>query len=558
MVSLVETAEYTNGVDRTAPFVPLDLTLACNTSYDDISANILVNSRRALPWVQDTKPHERVAVLVGGGPSLADTVEGIRSASAAGHQIFALNGAEKWLSRHGIPVDYQVVIDSRQKNIEFVRGSWARGFYLASQCHPDLFDEIGSAAGVTLMHMAGCGVDESELQICGGITVGLSAMSLVYALGYREVHLFGYDSSDREGDGHAYAQAEDGAESKRVEVWCGGRKFVAQPALIGQARVFPQWASLFLQHGVSLHVHGSGLLPTIAEEMQRPIPEDAACYDLGKAPASWDFLCWLVRAEMEKRQRGCDKPLRVAIMPGPKDGFRDDDLPGDKAARQQMLDNVMRPAIAMIGAVEDFEAYRGHELPYSLRAVSDMARRGIDVPKFVAPKGDAAWVEGWLGGLQAPIVITLREAEHWPLRNSNIEAWLAFARARAEEGEMVIFVRDTAHCGEQHLDGFPTCPMASQHVGIRAALYARAKVNLFVCNGPMAFAMFGERPFLIFKQLSEGYPCGPDFWRESIGVEVGFQYPWARADQRLIWADDTLDEIEKAWAALTAFLEKEK
>lgn len=556
MAGLAEHVGYTNGVDGSASFVPLDLTLACNTSYDEIFSNVRANSRRALPWVQDCAPHQRVAVLVGGGPSLEGTLDGIKGASEAGHDIFALNGAERWLSDRAVRVDYQVVIDSRQKNIGFVRGSRARAFYLASQCHPDIFDEVG-VSGVTLMHMSGTGAGDDQLQICGGITVGLSAMSLVYALGYREVHLFGYDSSDRAGECHAYAQAEDGAESRRVEVVFNGKTYLGQPALIGQARAFPAWAKLMMEGGVFLHVHGSGLLPDMAAAMQEPVPDDAACYDLGDAPASWDFMWWLLRAEMEKRLRGCDKPLRVCFMPGPREGFRADTLPMDASARQAMLENVLKPSLAMIGAVEDFEAYKGHQYPYSLRPVSDMARRGMTVPRFQPSAYDLEWIDGWLGDGPAPIVITLREAEHWPQRNSNLRAWEVFATRRENEGERIIFVRDTDKA-DSPLGVFTICPIAAIDVGIRAALYARAKANLFVCNGPMAFAIAGDRPYLIFKQFVEGYPCGPDFWRESIGVEPGGQYPWASPDQRLVWADDTLENIEKAWADLKALLGEEK
>lgn len=132
-----------------------------------------------------------------------------------------------------------------------------------------------------------------------------------------------------------------------------------------------------------------------------------------------------------------------------------------------------------------------------------------------------------------------------------MDAWLAFAERRRVEGENVIFVRDTAKADEE-LPPFLTCPQAAKDVGIRAALYHRAKVNLFVANGPIALAYFGARPFLIFKEIVEGSFSTAHAWRNQIGLEVGEQYPWTGPYQRLTWSDDTFENIEAAWHRLVA------
>jgi hypothetical protein len=80
------------------------------------------------------------------------------------------------------------------------------------------------------------------------------------------MHLYGYDSSDRDGESHAYAQAEAGAENERREVWCGRKKFVCSPAMYAQAQAFPEFAKLLADHGVVITVHGSGLLPEVARQ----------------------------------------------------------------------------------------------------------------------------------------------------------------------------------------------------------------------------------------------------------------------------------------------------
>ena len=44
-----------------------------------------------------------------------------------------------------------------------------------------------------------------------------------------------------------------------------------------------------------------------------------------------------------------------------------------------------------------------------------------------------------------------------------------------------------------------------------------------------------------------GYaPNTPKFWRDELGLEVGQQFPWARPDQRVIWAPDDYENLVKA------------
>jgi hypothetical protein len=99
----------------------------------------------------------------------------------------------------------------------------------------------------------------------------LTALALCYALGYRQMHLYGYDSSDRDGASHAYAQMESGAENDRRDIWFGRECFSCSPAMYAQAQAFPDFAALLANNGVTITVHGSGLLPTIARSVARQI-----------------------------------------------------------------------------------------------------------------------------------------------------------------------------------------------------------------------------------------------------------------------------------------------
>ncbi len=247
----------------------IEWTVVSNSPKEKVFANVTINSRRSVPWVKEVPAHDGHAVLVGGGPSVADTLSEIRQREAQGQDVFALNGTAGWLSQYGLMPKYQVLLDSRPQNRRFVRPIAAEQFLIASQCDPVIFDILADQE-VTLFHHAEDGIKEHfegrSILIGGGITVGLTAMALVYALGYRQLHLYGYDSSDREGESHAYAQAEAGAENDRRDIWVGRKRFSASPAMYAQAQAFPQFAQLLADRGCVITVHGSGLLPEVVKQ----------------------------------------------------------------------------------------------------------------------------------------------------------------------------------------------------------------------------------------------------------------------------------------------------
>lgn len=279
---------------------------------------------------------------------------------------------------------------------------------------------------------------------------------------------------------------------------------------------------------------------------------DYVCYNAARGPLNFDFIAWLVDAEMTRVREGAPAPLKVGFFWG-RDGKAGFGTP----RREQFFRNVVRPALALIGAVEDPAAVDGrHKSSYVLRDVSASAKRGETLPTFRASEIAIANMRQSLGG-RRPVVITLREADHWPARNSHLQSWFRFADEIERSGEFVIFVRDTAKVGERLGGGhqcYPTCSRASTELDMRMALYASAKVNLFTSNGPWSLALFSDRPWLMFVPVcgdDDPYrPNTPTFWRESSGVEQFGQYAWSRPDQRIVWSRTTpADDYETLVAA---------
>jgi hypothetical protein len=286
-------------------------------------------------------------------------------------------------------------------------------------------------------------------------------------------------------------------------------------------------------------------------------PADMVCFNLLQMAPSYDFMNWLAIAKMRMLKAGLPGPLKVGFFYGRiKDTWKDDDR------RPGMLENVCKPALKFVGAVEDERAVTGKSYDqFLLRSVTEAAKEGLEIPEFRASAEARAAVEAAHHGVP-PVVITLREATHWPHRNSNIVEWLKFARYLQGKGERIIFVRDTAKADEP-MPGyeFATSPKAARDIDFRLALYESSKCSLFAANGPWNLAVFGKWPWLMFNEALPDDPFEfnrPEGWKLHNGIDVGEQFPWTRPDQRIIWKPDTYANMRQAWDEFAQLLQKQE
>jgi len=307
----------------------LPVHLICNTSDEAIYSNIRENSANQLNWVKCVDAHDGVAVLCGGGPSLADTLDEIRWQAASGAKVFAMNGAAKFLADNGILPDYQVLIDARIETADLIGP--ARNHLFASQVHPECFKRMPSAQ---LWHLQVGNIEnefpdyESAYVLIGGAaSVGNTATCLAYAIGYRNLQIYGYDSSHREGEGHAYKQPlNDGDPCAHVVF--NGKEYIASLTMKLQAERFQETAKALQESGCKIEVHGSGLLPDMwntpveelseQEKYQRMWAHDAyrtlspgeECVDTFLEVCKpdglvIDFGCGTGRAALKIKEYGC-------------------------------------------------------------------------------------------------------------------------------------------------------------------------------------------------------------------------------------------------------------
>lgn len=270
-----------------------------------------------------------------------------------------------------------------------------------------------------------------------------------------------------------------------------------------------------------------------------------AYYDLATSPPTYDIVAFLVAAERYRlAMRG--ERLAIHVVPGPVGGFRNDRLwPHTIAGREQMLHQVALPMARMLrSATVALLPGRPHRASmtsiglngrcYGTALLVECLRQGIRPlrPAAAAPRDPRL------------VTITLREAEHWTPRNSNVPQWIAAGLAIADRGYQVIVVRDTLQA-DQPIDGLATSARAAIELEERAMLYRRAACNLFVNNGPAWLALALDAPVLMLKPTVEGLmaTCS-NAYLVRCGIAVGGQIPGSPSYQRIAWhSDDSAAEI---------------
>ncbi len=256
-----------------------ELKAVCNTEIEALFANVRSACARDLVWFDaDNKEHDRHVAIIGGGPSVVDMIDEIKWRKSIGQDIWALNdAARKICYANEIPVDVQVLLDARPETAKFI--SVASEHLVASQCDPSVFEAFDNgwfdySRRVTLWHANTPGIEQIlkdekarvTYLIGGGTTVGMNAIALAVSRGYRQIHLYGYDSSFRGSAHHAYPQALNDADP-RNDVLYGDKHYICAPWMVGQAQEFMELAPRYEADDVTITVHGSGLLPDIARNL---------------------------------------------------------------------------------------------------------------------------------------------------------------------------------------------------------------------------------------------------------------------------------------------------
>jgi len=245
-----------------------DVPVVLTASEEQIAENVRVNSRKDQSWLSASAPHDGVAVICGGGPSLQDSIADIELlVNSRDADVFAANAAATFLVDRDICGVSQVIIDPRNETAGLIEERAAHWFF-ASQVSPLCLADGGEE---TIFHLGGEEIETllppdrvkaGNYVILGGSTAGLAAAACAYAMGYREFHFFGFDSSNRDDATHAYEQPLN-AGILNIQVDWAGRFYSASVAMKKQAEDFMKLAASLVNDGCKITVHGDGLLPAM-------------------------------------------------------------------------------------------------------------------------------------------------------------------------------------------------------------------------------------------------------------------------------------------------------
>ena len=310
-------------------------------------------------------------------------------------------------------------------------------------------------------------------------------------------------------------------------------------------------------------------------------------YDLEVSPITFDFCFAQVNAELLRIRHGLRR-VDVVIVPGPEGGLRreDDDYEEevDRERRRWRLDNIVIPLCRMMPSIASITICRNRIQAGILRALFarvvypigywptfplshqpnhllDAARAGQVVRPFCASEQGMRFVRNWLGRFTPcrPVVtITLRGYGYMPARNSNLKAWVAFARMIEAEGFRAVFIPDTEAPPElpPELQDFAVCTEAAWNLGLRMALYQSSWLNMMVSNGPFALVAFSDAPYLLFKIITPSVRMTSESYMRKIGYDIDVPPPYVGPYQRWVWEDDDLPVLIREFAAMRLELEQ--
>lgn len=347
-------------------------------------------------------------------------------------------------------------------------------------------------------------------------------------------------------------------------------------------------------HAFLRHLLGLLLAPARRLPQHRTAPGGEAgtlyaFFDLQVAPITYDATWLVAAADAARRRQGLTR-IHFVIVPGTKDGLREEraayEAVVDPDIRVWRLHNLVIPIFGLVPSCAGYTVLPTRAEAEALRAAAgarvypahyepmlpvgshpaellETARREpgeIGVLRS-APQG-LRFVERWsrprLQGRRL-VTITLRDYAFMTERNSSLEAWAAFARRLDQAVYLPVFVLDT----DRTLDPVPE-PLArfevfrepSWNVGLRMALYESSYLNLGVNNGPLIMAIFNARArVLMFKLITPSVPQTTEAFMRQLGFQIGEQLPFATRFQRWVWEDDTLEVIEREFAAMVERIE---
>lgn len=319
------------------------------------------------------------------------------------------------------------------------------------------------------------------------------------------------------------------------------------------------------------------------------IPTDTltVILDLAVMPLTFDVAYAVANGEVERRRRGYRR-LSVLVVPPFDESRRAAAHPYPLDHQRWRVRQIILPVASLAAAGgggvaicrtrEEARALVAARAPHLFPPAYDIdhpreiywfshlmarAEDGLDVRVLEAPEAARRrarrWLNGRAGGRRV-VTITLRETAYSDVRNSRLEDWAAFAAGLDPERYLPVVLRDMARAHEPLPGDWGAAvswPEPVWNVPLRTALYELAWFNLLVNNGPAALAYLNPHaPCAVLKMLADVNEARAQHQRR-LGVEPYGQYPFSPPTQRLVWEEDELPAIRRAFDAFVRLADGE-
>jgi uncharacterized Rossmann fold enzyme len=246
--------------------------LDCVYDSDQRQAHVDYTTKLQVPWAIQHKRRPGKVAIVASGPSASEYVDLLKDWEG---EIWGINGAFLWMRHRGIQSTAFVGLDPEP----ILKGYLIETpddatYYLAAQVHPEVFDHL-SGNNVKLWFAADDQVKFpfGAVPIFGGSTCLGRAPNLAYHLGYREVHIFGCDSSFTK-KSHVYN--DEGYPPGTFPVEMHGKVFMTTRQMMQQACDFAEQMVEWARPGdngedpLCVSLYGEGLLQSMyADTLER-------------------------------------------------------------------------------------------------------------------------------------------------------------------------------------------------------------------------------------------------------------------------------------------------
>ncbi len=280
--------------DPALGWLPLQVQGQLANTADDISRNIEhALDMDYIPFNDFLGKKSGAVAIVGSGPSLKTNWQELRNFKG---DIIACNAACQFLLEKGITPQFMFCFDADPLVLEFFTPHKEITYLLASRVVPEAF-EILKGCRIVLWHAAG---DEhvqeilekhqrNEPMVLGGSAAVTRALILAMPMGYKDIHIYGGDSSFAKGDTHI---RQSTTVERRMAIKCNGRVFEVAPWMTVQVNDLEKLGRIIKLCAVRLHFHGDGLMQHVARTLGYRTDYDNTVQRWVRAALRW----WIIAA----------------------------------------------------------------------------------------------------------------------------------------------------------------------------------------------------------------------------------------------------------------------